>query len=356
MQKVIDLCDFLIKDWNAKSLRWGWGEGLFNYALMELDNYLKEDRYISFVRDYCDKYAENHPVIDSSDTCSPALASYALFKKTNDDKYRALTDLVLDYIEKAPRIIEDIPNHFGNSKDAKTYPQSIWVDSLMMFSVFTSRYAKETQNSAMLDYAAYQPISFAKYLMDAKDNIWYHSYWVKEQTHYPRKKYYWGRGNGWVITSFPMIIEQLGIEHKNSKEIIDIYKKTSNALLDYQREDGTFETVFNKVGKTYRELSATALICGGWLHGIRLGMLDKSFVEPALKGINECLNMVKYEDNGVFFKEISRPTVPMKCIPYLWYKYMPRGSNWNYGVAALIFAVIEKDKLEKMVKGGINAN
>lgn len=343
-----------MKAWRPEDLRWGWGEGLFNYALTELDSYLGGNRYESFVKRYCDKYIASPPIVNSSDTAAPALASYALFKKTNNNDYKRLTDLAIDYIETAPRILEDATNHFGTSKDAKTYPQSIWVDSLMMFSVFTARYGAETKNKEMLDFAARQPKMFAKYLLDQKDNLWYHSYWVKQQTHYPRRKLFWGRGNGWIITAFPMILEYIGLDHPEATEIIAIYKKTSEALLQYQREDGTFETVFNKVGKTYRELSSTALICGGWLYGLRLGILDEKFYIPAMKGIEECLNCVIYENGGVFFTEISRPTVPMKYIPYLWYKFMPKGKNWNYGVAALIFAIIEKDKLAKMREKGNN--
>lgn len=348
MKKTIDLCDYLTKVWDPKSLRWGWGEGLFVYSLLKLDEYLGKDRYLDFAISYYDKYTKELPKVCSSDTCSPALGSLLLYKKTKEEKYKILTDLVIEYIKTAPRVLEGSPNHFGHdNKDADSYPKSIWVDSLMMFSVFTSIYGAETNDKEMLDYASYQPVMYAKYLMDKQENLWYHSYWVKQKTHYPKRKIFWGRGNGWIITSFPMIIENIGFENKHSKEIIEIYKKTSEALLKYQREDGTFETVFNKVGKTYREFSATLLICGGWLNGIRMGILDKKFLEPALKGIGECENNIIYEEGGVFLPEISRPTVPMQIIPYLYYRIMPCGRNWNYGVASYIFACIEKDRLRK---------
>lgn len=346
MEKILSLCDYLAKAWKPEDLRWGWGEGLFTYALSELDAHLGQDRYIDFYKSYCDKYAASMPAVDCSDTAAPGLTSYALFKKTGEQKYKTLTDSVIDYIENAPRIVEDAPNHFGTSKDAKSYPQSIWVDSLMMFSVFTARYGAENGLSEMVDYAARQPSSYAKYLMDTKDKLWYHSYWVKQKTHYPRRKLYWGRGNGWIIAAFPMIYEYIGAGHPRAAEIAELYRQTSAALLKYQRVDGTFETVFNKVGKTYRELSATALIAGGWLHGIRLGILGEEYLAPVQKAYNACIDSLIFEDGGVFFPEISRPTVPMKVIPYLWYKYLPRGRNWNYGVAALIFAAINHEKLK----------
>jgi unsaturated rhamnogalacturonyl hydrolase len=345
MKKILDLCDYLVKVWIPEEKRWGWGEGLFAYALTRLDSYLGEDRYYPFVKRYIDRHVAHTPEINSSDTAAPGLASYFLQRKTGDVRYKALTDKVINYIKNTDKIIEDLPNHFGTSKDAKDYPFSVWVDSLMMFGVFTVLYGKEEGDRELLEYGARLPGQFAKYLMDKDEHLWYHSYRVKQHTHYPRRKIFWGRGNGWVIAALPMIAEILGKEHPKSAEIIKIFQQTSAALLRYQRADGAFETVFNKVGKTYRELSATALIAGGWLDGIAQGILDESvFLAPAMKAYEACEGSIIYEDGGVFFPEISRPTVPMKIIPYTWYKRMPRGRNWNYGVAALVLAAINKQK------------
>lgn len=345
MKKIIDLCDYLTGVWNPEEKRWGWGEGLFAYALTRLDVYLKEDRYLPFVKRYIDRFVKEIPDVNSSDTAAPGLATYYLQKKTGDAAYKMLTDRVTDYIKNTDKIIEDLPNHFGTSKDASDYPLSVWVDSLMMFGVFTVLYGKGEGDKDFEEYGARLPAQFAKYLMDKDDRLWYHCYRVKQHTHYPRRKLFWGRGNGWVIAALPMIVEMLGKDHPRSAEIIKIYQETSAALLKYQRQDGTFETVFNRVGKTYRELSATALIAGGWLDGIAQGILDESiYLGPAIKAYEACENSIIYEDGGVFFPEISRPTVPMKIIPYTWYRLMPRGRNWNYGVAALVFAALNKQK------------
>ena len=348
LKKVVDLCDYLVKAWTPESLRWGWGEGLFCYALTELDEYLGEDRYLSFVKRYADHYAEHTPVVDCSDTAAPALATYYLFKKTGEQKYKALTDLALEYIRTVPKIVKDeIPNHFGFSKDAADYPQSVWVDSLMMFSVFTARYGREQGDAALSEYASRLPETFAECLMDPEDGLFYHSYRAEEKRHYPYKKIFWGRGNGWVTTSLPMIMEQLGASDPHYDAIAAIFKRNLDACLRYQRADGAFATVINKPKRTYREFSATLLIACGVYSGIRLGILDESYRAAADKAFDLVNGSILYENGGVFLPEISRPTVPMNRIPYLWYKFLPRGKNWNYGVASLIFAAIEKDKSEK---------
>ena len=69
----------------------------------------------------------------------------------------------------------------------------------MMFSVFPAIYASENGDKELLTSPPASPLFYAKYMMDKDDNLWYHSYWVKFATHYPKNKVYWGRGNAWDL-------------------------------------------------------------------------------------------------------------------------------------------------------------
>ena len=109
------------------------------------------------------------------------------------------------------------------------------------------------------------------------------------------------------------------------------------------RADGTFQTLLKQ--RSYRELSATALISAGWLHGIRCGYLDEKFRIPAINAFEACVNAIEEGDTGIYFPEISVPTIPLPLFPKLGYKLVPLGKNHSYGVAALIFAAIEYKKL-----------
>jgi len=342
--KVKELADYVIRTWDPK-MKWMWGEALLGYALSLLDEHLGTDQYTKFLTDYCDYYVDHPPRVDQSDTSAPALITYQMQKKTGNVAYKQLTDRVLFYIANEPRLIEDSVNHLGNSKEGKLYPKSIWVDSLMMFSVFPSRYSRENQDDKMMDIAARQPRILAKYMQDPVDGLWYHSYWVKQKTHYPRRKLYWGRGNGWVVAALPMILDQIG-NHEEKQNIEKIFVDTCKGLLPYQRSDGAFETVFNKIGKTYRELSFTALVAAGFLHGYRLKLLDDSFLEAGTKAFQTVVDSLQYENEDIYMPEISGPTIPLPIFPYLGYKLVPRGRNWSYGIAALIFAAIEFDRIE----------
>ena len=176
--KVNALADFVTKSFDPK-MKWMWGEALLGYALDELDKENGEGRYTDFLTKYCDYWAKADPAVDQSDTAAPGLITYAMYKRTGNPEYKRLTDKVLDYIRYEPRLYLDCLNHLGCSKKGRIYPKSVWIDSVMMFSVFTSLYSKENSDMGLLDFAARQPKQYASMMLDKEAHLWAHSYWVK---------------------------------------------------------------------------------------------------------------------------------------------------------------------------------
>jgi unsaturated rhamnogalacturonyl hydrolase len=350
LERAVALADSVVRTVSPE-MKWMWGQALLGYALTELDSYLGEDRYLSFTNAYCDHHARHTPRVDQSDTCAPALVTYALYKRTGDPRYKDLTDRVLSYIRSAPRLACGAVNHLGHSPEGRLYPRSVWVDSLMMFAVFPARYAAENRDPVLLDTAAAQPGLYARLLMDPETRLWHHAYWDRPKRPYPRRLF-WGRGNGWVIASLPMILDHLPGDHPERSRILAILRETSEALLPYQRPDGYFETVLSRPGRTYRESSATALVASGWLQGVRTGYLPETFRAPAERAIAAVAGDLRTENGLTYMDEISGPTVPLQAFPYLGYKLIPRGTNRSYGVAAFIFAAIQHDRLLKIGRTG----
>jgi len=333
--KILSLCDYYCKTNPPESIRWGWGEGLITYALMKLDEYHNDKRYFDYVKRYVLYHYNKGIKIDSSDTVCPCLASLELYKVTHEEVYKDITKLGVDYIINSKKILEDIPNHFGFGRSS-SYPQSIWVDSLMMFSVFSSLYALEFNDDNMMAYAAKMPAIFSKYLQN-ENGLWHHSYWVDKKMAYP-KNLFWGRGNGWVCLSFPLIKENCNL----GKEIDVPYVKTIDAMANKQCKDGSFKTILNHF-ESYKETSATALFAAGVYKAISMGLLDASYKEYADKAYNYLDKKLVVKENGTFLKDISRGTIPHTKIPYTYYMILKKASNYNYGIAAMIFAYIFKN-------------
>ena len=340
--RVVELADFVAATWDPK-MKWMWGEALLGYALDELDRAKGTMDYTEFLTKFCDHWVKADPAVDQSDTAAPGLITYAMYRRTGNPEYKKLTDKVLHYIRHEPRLYLDCLNHLGSSGKGKLYPKSVWIDSVMMFSVFTSLYARENGDGDLLEFAARQPKQYASMMFDPQDHLWAHSYWVKQKKPFPQRRLYWARGNGWVICGFPMILDQIGKDHPQAEAILQIYRQTSQALLGCMAEDHTFSTLLKY--PSYRELSATALISAGWMHGIRQGYLDESFLTPAVEAFRACLQALEKTEEGVFMPQISGPTIPLPLFPKLGYALVPVGRNWSYGIAALIFAAIAYRKL-----------
>jgi unsaturated rhamnogalacturonyl hydrolase len=337
---IIKLSKDTMVRYKPENLKWMWGEALLMHSFGLLQNQNCDIDYTSYIRQYVDAHIKKGYRVDQSDTLAPALAAYYLFKIDRKDEYKVIVDKAINYIFNAPKIIENMPNHLGHSLEGKFYPKSIWVDSIMMYGVFTSLYAKENNHEDLMIFAKTQPKFFAKYLQDRKDKLFYHCYWTKGKHTYPKRKIFWGRGNGWVIAGLPMLIDNIP-EGEEKDLALKILQKTSEAMLVCQREDGFFETVLNKPGKTYIESSATALVAGGWLHAVRKGYLPPSYKDPALKSLQAVVTVLETKDNLLSMPLISAPTIAIQFFPYLGYKLTPRGNDWTYGLAALNFAAYQ---------------
>jgi unsaturated rhamnogalacturonyl hydrolase len=346
MERVIELADASVRRFEPHKLKWMWGEALYTYALSLLDDALGEDRYLAFNRAYLDAHIEKGYRVDQSDTMAPGLTAYAVYRKTGDESYLQVVERVLEYLKNSERVLDYMPNHLGSSPEGKLYPKSVWVDSVMMYGVFASWYGREAADEEIYDFARRQPRLFAEYLQDPEDKLFYHCYWTRAGHTYPRNKVFWGRGNGWVIGGLPLTIDHLRPGSPERDQAIAILRETSAALLPYQREDGFFETVFNRPGKTYVESSATALIASGWMQGVADGYLGEEYLEPGLQAFRAVLESLEMKNGLLSMPLISAPTIAIQLIPYLGYKFTPRGNDWTYGLAALFFAGLSYRKLQ----------
>lgn len=345
VEKVLRLADDVAGRTDPR-MKWTWGQALLGYALAEADAMLGTDRYTPFLTAFCDHYVAHPPVIDCADRVAPALITYAMEKKTGNPAYAALTRRALRYIRSEPRLIGDAVNHLGRSPEARWYPRSVWVDSLMMFGVFPARYARENGDAELLAFAARQPVAYRRLLQDSRDKLWYHSYWVKAKRPHPGRGLYWGRGNGWVLCALPMILDSTGPEDPCFEETRQILRETAAAVLKQQNRDGSFNTLLGR--RSYQEMSATALIAAGVLHGVGRGYLPPEHQEAG-EGAFRCAadRLTTDKQGGLHMPGISAPTIPLHIFPGLCYRLTPRGQDLSYGIAALIFAAIACQRLEE---------
>ena len=117
---AVKLADYIVGHKDPE-MRWTWGQGIMGAALNDLDLYLGSEKYLSFLRAFCDHYVKNEPSVNSADTAAPGFISYAVWKRTDQPEYKALTDKVLDYIKNEPRVYKDAVNHLGSNPVPDTF-------------------------------------------------------------------------------------------------------------------------------------------------------------------------------------------------------------------------------------------
>ena len=344
LRRVLELADLAAGRADPARLRWSWGDALYLWALSELDAFLGEERYLGLCKAYCDRFAALRPAIDQSDTCAPGLVAHAVWKRTGDEGALSLVEDVGRYMLTEPRVVGDAPNHLGHSLEGRFYPASVWVDSLMMFGLFALRRGSDEGEETLFELGARQPRLYASLLQDAGTGLFRHSWWVRRGGPQPRGPVFWGRGNGWVMASLPMILGSLPSGHPEAATIQGILRRLAEALLPLQRPDGFWTTLLEPESRSYRESSATALMAAGFLRASREGWLDTRYEEAGLKAYDALVDSFGEPDSPPLMRETSLPTIPLHVLPRLGYLAVPKGRDVHYGLAALFLAAIEAEK------------
>lgn len=117
---------------------------------------------------------------------------------------------------------------------------------------------------------------------------------------------FWCRGNSWFTLGILDYVDMFkGTLNSGVKEIIiDAYKAQTAALKKLQSKSGLWHTVLTD-SSSYEEVSGSAAITAGILKGIRMGILDDSYIDVADKAINAILKiLIQMEQCLMYLEEL----------------------------------------------------
>jgi rhamnogalacturonyl hydrolase YesR len=210
----------------------------------------------------------------------------------------------------------------------------IWADDLYMGLPFLIRWSEYTKNDSLLADAARQIISFASYLQDDKDGIWFHGYYVKEKR---RSPYKWGRANGWVAVAVAEVLSALPENHPLYRQVMKIYINQIKGLKKYQSDDGLWHQIIDHPELSFgTETSCSSQFTFAIARGIRRGWLNesyKSMVEKAVKGLKQRISV----EGGLY--KVCKGTGISDDIEY----YNNRATPYDdsHGIGLMLFALTE---------------
>ena len=159
-----------------------------------------------------------------------------------------------------------------------------WCDALFMSPPLWAMLYKETGNNQYLDFMFKEFKESTDFLFDPKEHLYFRDErFFKKKVH--GAKVFWSRGNGWVFAGLVNILQELGLQSKESEYFIDVYKKMAKKLISIQTEKGHWAMSLLKAD-VYQtpETSGSSFFTYGLAWGLNNGILDeREYLKPVIK-------------------------------------------------------------------------
>lgn len=356
--------------WNIESIKqgkkpaWNYIDGCMMVSLLELYKTTKEEKYLTFVKNFVDYYVyEDGTILGyekekySTDDVSETRVLFDLYAYTKEEKYVKAIHRVYEQILTHPRTKE------GNFWHKKIYPNQVWLDGLYMMQPFYTRY--ETQMNKMQNYSdiVQQFKNVYEIMRDPKTGLYYHGYdssktmfWADPKT--GLSKNFWLRSLGWFTVSMIDVFEYMDEQMFDERHtIMEMFKETVDSILKVQdSKSKMFYQVPNFPGKekNYLETSGSSMIAYAILKGVRLKALPPRYQEIGLEifeGICNTYLTVKNDDlnlGGICLVAGLGPENNLRRDgTYEYYMSEPIVENDAKGVGPFIMAYTEVKRINR---------
>ena len=227
--------------------------------LAEYKNQDVPDDIFQLVDPYVDNPSTSFGDVPGSASLAGAVWADDLFRVTKDPRYK--------------NYLLDLTNRFdssGSNPPSPADPKWRTEDMFMLGSTMGRSYAL-TQEEQYLDI-------LTNFLVEMGTQQISGLYWHDRET-----PFYWGRGNGFAVLGLAETLTYLPQSHPLYADILLMYQKLLNGLLKYQDLSGCYHQVITLPG-SYQELTSTCMIGYGVARGIKLGVLDQSYL-PTLASL-----------------------------------------------------------------------
>lgn len=274
--------DFGIREWD-------WPQGVGLYGLSKLSAYRQDGKFDAFIEKW---YADNMAIGLPSRNINTTAPLITLVDLLDQKPYQKYESLCLDWaqwlIDCLPRTKEGgfqhVTSAIGDRQGVRLNAGEMWIDTLFMAVLFLNKMGRRYQNPQWISEGIKQVLMHIKYLYDDKTGLFYHGWTFRGNHNFGG--IFWCRGNSWFTFGIMDYIEDFGPDmDKGLKSyLIDTYRAQVDALIRVQAPSGLWHTVLLE-DDSYEEVSGSAAIVTGILKGIRLGILDDSYLPAARRAV-----------------------------------------------------------------------
>lgn len=308
-------CDTMMRKFEAEQLppvgHFHYHQGVFLSGVYRTYLLTGDEKYFDYIKRWVDSNLDAVGNIKGFnpgqlDDLQPAIHLFPLYKRTGDARYKAALDTVAYFMEHFPTTPE------GGFWHKAWYRNQMWLDGLYMAGPFCAEYAKTFNKPFFFDQLTLQARLMEQKTRDSKTGLWYHAYdyerqvfWADPQT--GRSPEFWGRAMGWVPVALLEDITFMPEDHPGRQELIRIALDLLKALVPYQDpESGLWYQVVDKGDDpdNWLESSCTCLYTAAICRAVRMGLMDKAYLDVARKGYEGVTARMAYDDNGILIGNI----------------------------------------------------
>lgn len=278
---------------------WDWPQGVGLYGLYKIMMVEKKDEYREFLCSWFkSNMAEGLPSRNIN-TTTPLLTLVQLNEICPDPEFESLCLSWADWLMRClPRTEEGGFQHVtsanGDRLGVRLNENEMWIDTLFMTVLFLNRMGQKYNRQDWISESIHQVLLHIKYLYDKKTGLFYHGWTFNTRDNFGGV--FWCRGNSWFTAGILEYLEMFkgSLEAGVREFIVNTYKSQVRTLKKLQSQSGLWHTVLDDPA-SYEEVSGSAAITAGILKGIKLGILDDSYLDCAWKGVRAVMNNIDEE-------------------------------------------------------------
>lgn len=218
-----------------------------------------------------------------------------------------------------------------------------WADALFMGPPAITKLAKMNNDKRMLDdmFDHYKKSYDSLYDKDehlfARDGNYV---WKNDPADRKEKngtKVFWGRGNGWVLASLALVLDEMPKDYKNRPFFENLLKEMAVRIKDLQQTDGLWTAgMLDPKSYGHGETSGSALFTFAMTWGINNGLLNAKDFKPVVNKAWTALLATQKEDGMVGYVQ-GVGAAPGPSSEKTWY---------NYGTGSFLLAGSEILKMK----------
>nr|WP_321438036.1 glycoside hydrolase family 88 protein [uncultured Bacteroides sp.] len=346
----------------SKDLRWNYCQGLELKAMLDVYDKYGDDKFYKYALTYADTTINDDGSIKtykmseySLDRVNSGKILFRIYEQTKNEKYKKALDLLRSQLDSHPRTSE------GGFWHKNVYPNQMWLDGVYMASPFYAEYS--FRNNRPQDYADVikQFIVIARHTYDPANGLYRHAWdesreqkWADKQT--GQSAHCWGRAMGWYAMALVDALDFIPKHEAGRDSMLNILNNVATQIKKYQeKKSGLWYQVIDRSGDkgNYLEASCSSMFVYTLFKAVRMGYIDKSYLQVAEKGYKGILsNLIEVDKQGIV--SITKVCAvaglggnPYRSGDYDYYIHEKIRSNDPKAVGPFIMASLEWEKLHK---------